>query len=144
MGKAEEAISYLNQGANCAQSILSAFSEELGIDKDLALRIASGFGGGMCQGEVCGAVTGAILVLNLKYGNSKMGDSETKEKIYHLIRSFSDEFRNRNGSINCSDLLGIDLQKEANRAVAREKGLFKDNCSRYVEAAVKIIENLDQ
>lgn len=140
MGKVEEAISYLNQGANCAQSILSAFSEELGIDKDLALRIASGFGGGMCQGEVCGAVTCAIMVLNIKHGNSKTDDSETKEKIYHLIRSFSDEFRHRNGSIHCSDLLGIDLRKEANRAVAREKGLFKNNCSRFVEDAIKILE----
>ncbi|MGE5628113.1 MAG: C-GCAxxG-C-C family protein [Solirubrobacterales bacterium] len=142
MEKIEQAISYLTQGANCAQSVLLAFSEDLGITEDLALKIASGFGGGMCQGEVCGAVTGAMMVLSLKYGDSGIPDSETKEKIYHLIRSFSDEFKNKNGSINCSNLLGIDLQKEENRAVARENGLFKDNCSRFVENAVKILETL--
>lgn len=140
MDKIQTAISYLTQGANCAQSILLTFSEELGMSEDLSLKIASGFGGGICQGEVCGAVTGAIMVLSLKYGDSGVPSSETKEKIYHLIRAFSDEFKNNNGSINCSDLLGIDLQKEANRAVAREKGLFKNNCSRFVENAVKILE----
>lgn len=140
MSKSENAIVNFNKGLNCSQCVLSAFSDSLGLDKDLALKIASGFGGGICQGEVCGAVSGAIMVLNLRYGNSKIEDSEAKEKIYRVIRAFSEEFKNMNGSIICSDLLGLDLKQEENRTLARENGLFKERCPKFVEDATNILE----
>ncbi|AYD39560.1 C_GCAxxG_C_C family protein [Clostridium fermenticellae] len=142
MGKSEYAIDSFNRGLNCCQSVLSVFSENLGLDKQTALKIASGFGGGMCQGNVCGAVTGAIMVLNLKYGNSKPEDGEAKEKTYHVIREFSKKFEDMNGSIMCNDLLGIDLKHEENRTIARQKGLFKEKCPKCVEDAINILETI--
>lgn len=140
MGKSESAVEKFKEGLNCSQCVLSAFSENLGLDKELALKIASGFGGGICQGEVCGAVTGAIMVLNLRYGNIGSEDSEAKEKVYRVIRAFSEKFKNMNGSIICNDLVGIDLKQEENRALARKKGLFRERCPKYVEDAINILE----
>lgn len=123
MGKAKSAVEKFKKGLNCSQCVLLTFSENLGLDKELALKIASGFGGGICQGEVCGA----IMALNLKYGNTSAEDSKAKEKIYHLVRAFSEEFKNKNGSIKCNDLVGIDLKKEANRALAERTIYLKKN-----------------
>lgn len=142
MGKSEDAIVNFKKGINCSQCVLSAFSEELGLDKELALKIASGFGGGICQGEVCGAVTGAIMVLNLKYGNSRAEDNEAKERVYEKIRLFSKEFEKINGSIVCRDLLGHDLKQEGARKYARENGLFKVVCPKAVKDAIEILENI--
>jgi len=140
MGKSENAIVNFKKGLNCSQCVLSAFSENLGLDKELALKIASGFGGGLCQGDVCGAVTGAVMVLSLRYGNSTSEDSEAKEKIYRVIRAFSEEFKDMNGSILCNDLIGLDLNKEENRMLARKNGLFKGKCPKFVEDAISILE----
>lgn len=133
MSKVESAIVNFKNGLNCSQSVLLAFSQELGLEKDLALKISSGFGGGICQGEVCGVVTGAVMVLNLKYGNSKQDDNESKEKVYEIIRLFNKEFTKINGSIICRDLLGYDLKQEGARKHAREKGLFEVICPKSGE-----------
>lgn len=142
MEKSKNAADNFNKGFNCSQCVLSEFSEELGLNKELALKIASGFGGGICQGEVCGAVTGAVMVLNLKYGNSQAEDKEAKEKIYEVVRAFSKKFADVHGSINCSYLLGVDLKQEENRKIAREKGLFKEKCPKFIESAVDIVSAL--
>lgn len=139
MRGSESAVKMFKEGLNCSQCILATFSESLGLEKELAIKIASGFGGGICQGEICGAVTGAMMVLNLKYGNSIAEDNEAKERIYEVIREFSEEFKVKNGAIKCSDLLGIDLKQKKNRVLARESGLFK-RCPKYVEDAIDILE----
>ncbi|KZL91927.1 C-GCAxxG-C-C family protein [Clostridium magnum] len=142
MGKSEEAIVNFEKGLNCSQCVLLAFSEELRVEKDLALKISYGFGGGMCQGEVCGAVTGAIIVINLRYGQNTIDDKESKEEIYKKIREFSEKFRNINGSIICRDLLGYDLKEEGERNRARENGVFTVVCPKAVKDAIEILENI--
>ncbi|MFL0196207.1 C-GCAxxG-C-C family protein [Clostridium sp. WILCCON 0269] len=142
MEKSENAVVNFKEGLNCSQCVLSAFSHDLELNNKLALKIASGFGGGMCQGEVCGAVTGAIMVLNVKFGNSEAKDRESKEKTYRMIRLFSEKFISINNSIVCRNLLGIDLKEEDNRNIARERGLFKIKCSKFIEDAINILENI--
>ncbi|MBC2582256.1 C-GCAxxG-C-C family protein [Clostridium sp. DJ247] len=143
MSKSEDAIVQFNKGGvNCTQCVLLSFSDELGLDKKLALKIAYGFGGGMCQGEVCGAVTGAIMVLNLKYGQDEIDDKESKEKIYEAVRVFSEKFKNINGSIICRDLLRYDLNQEGARKYARENGLFKEVCPKAIKDAIEILEDI--
>lgn len=137
MSKLEDIKELFNKGINCTQCVLLHFSDELGLDKELALKIAFGFGGGMCQGEVCGAVTGATMVLNLKYGQD---NNESKEKIYKIVRTFSEKFQDINGSIICRDLLGCDLKEESARKYAAEKGLFKEICPKVVKDAIEILE----
>ncbi len=130
---------------NCAQSVITTCGPEFGLDRETALRVAGGLGGGMGRlGEVCGAVTGAFLVIGLKHGKSHLEDdeSETKEKAYALVYEFADRFRARNGSILCRELLGCDIGTPAGRDQAREKGLFNDLCPKLVRDAVEILEQM--
>lgn len=142
MNKLENALLLFNQGFNCSQAVFSVFCEELGLEPRVALRIACGFGGGICQGETCGAVTGAVMVLGLKYGQSKVVDKESKEKTYEIIKEFSEKFKDVNQSISCKELLNFDLSKENGRALAREKGLFTSVCPKMIRDAVIILEEI--
>lgn len=142
MGKSEEAMLNFNKGLNCSQCVLVAFSEELGLSEDLALKISYGFGGGMCQGEVCGAVAAAVMVINLRYGQSEIEDKESKEKIYKRVREFSGKFKNINGSTICRDLLGYDLKEEGARKCAKENGAFEVVCPKAIKDAIEILENI--
>jgi C_GCAxxG_C_C family probable redox protein len=131
---------------NCAQSVLATCGPELGLDRETALRVAGGLGGGMGRlGEVCGAVTGAFLAIGLKHGKSHPEDSEseTKEKAYALVYEFADRFRTRHGSILCRELLGCDISTPEGSAQAREKGLFSDLCPMLVQSAVEILEQME-
>ncbi|MHA2282126.1 MAG: C-GCAxxG-C-C family protein, partial [Promethearchaeota archaeon] len=102
MSRIEKAISYFADGFSCSQSILSAFGTDFGLNTELALKIATGFGGGMGRlGGTCGAVTGAIMVIGLKYGRYKIEDMESKEKTYKLVREYMDNFIKVNGSTVC-------------------------------------------
>jgi len=142
MNKLENASLLFNQGFNCSQAVFSVFCEELGLNREVALKISSGFGGGMCQGEICGAVTGAAMVLSLKYGQSKVGDKESKEKTYEIIKEFSERFKDVNRSIICKELLNFDLSKENARTLAREKGLFTTICPKMIRDTVIILEEI--
>ena len=94
------------------------------------------------MGETCGAVTGAFMVIGLKYGNSKAEDNPSKEKAYSLVREFADRFQSRNGTIGCRELLGCELSTPEGRALAREKNLFATICPKLVQDAAKIIEQI--
>jgi C_GCAxxG_C_C family probable redox protein len=130
---------------NCAQSVIATCGPELGLDRESALRVAGGFGGGMGRlGEVCGAVTGAFMVIGLRHGksNPKDDESETKEKAYARVHEFGNRFRACNGSILCRELLGCDIGTEEGIAQAREMGLFDDICPKAVRDAVEILEQM--
>ena len=112
MNHKETAKELFSKGYYCSQAVLAAFSEELGISKELALKVASCFGGGMCKAEVCGACTGAILALGLKYGMYKDGDFESKQASNTNTVRFLDEFAQQNGSYICRELLGYDISSD--------------------------------
>lgn len=143
MKKPEQAVTYFNNGFNCAQAVLSVFSNQFNIDKETALKLASGFGGGMGRmAETCGAVTGAFMVLGLKYGNLKAEDKESKEKTYSLIKKFTDRFCAKNRSILCKEILGYDISSTQEHTIAREKGLFSQICPKCVKDSVEILEEM--
>ena len=142
--KSKRAVSYF-ESFNCAQSVIAACGPELGLDIETALRVAGGFGGGMGRlGEVCGAVTGAFMVIGLKHAKVHPEDDEgtTKEKAYTLVYEFAERFRSRHGSILCRELLGCDSGTPEGRTQAREKGAFEHVCPKVVEDAVEILEQL--
>jgi C_GCAxxG_C_C family probable redox protein len=142
--RSEKAVSCF-ENFNCAQSVIATCGPEIGLDRESALRVAGGFGGGMGRlGEVCGAVTGAFMVIGLKHGKSRPEDdeNETKEKAYALVYEFADRFRARNGAILCRELLGCDISTPDGRAQAKEKGLFSDLCPKLVGDAVEILEQM--
>ncbi|MDD3050692.1 MAG: C-GCAxxG-C-C family protein [Candidatus Cloacimonetes bacterium] len=142
MNRRKEALKTYEKGFNCSQSVLSAFKEEISLDKNLLLKIAAGFGGGMRKGEVCGAVSGAIMVLGLKYGNSIEGDVETKEHIYSLTREFMKRFEEKNGSVVCKQLLGYDLSNPEEHEILKKNDTFKQKCPFFIEDAVDILEEI--
>jgi len=111
------------RGYNCAQSVFSAFAEQHGIAGDTALRLSAPFGGGMGRaGEVCGALSGALLMLGLEFGNDR---PESKENVYRLVREFMGQFQRRNGYVRCSDLLGHDISTPEGLQAARNNNAFQ-------------------
>jgi len=139
MSKVEQAVSCFKDGFSCSQAILSTYGPELGIDKTTALKVSAPFGGGMARmGETCGAVTGALMVLGLKYAAGK----ESKEKLYSFVTEFASRFKSRNNSISCKELLGCALNTPEGQKIFKEKNLFATSCTHYVRDAAEIIEML--
>ena len=143
MSKAEEAKQLFESGANCAQAVAAAFAEECGISREMALQMASGFGGGMGRmREVCGAVSGMVMVAGLLRGNCDLDDKTAKDQDYALIQKLAARFREETGSIICRELLGLAPRQEdppvsENRTAQYYK---KRPCGEMVALAAAILE----
>jgi C_GCAxxG_C_C family probable redox protein len=144
MSRASEAAAVMSAShMNCAQSVLSVFATELGLDKTTALKIALGFGAGAGRtGGVCGAVSGAYMVIGLRQYPDISSAVERKEKVYSLVGEFNNKFKDIHRSIHCSDLLGCDLSTPQGLAAARSQKLFTTVCPGLVADAVTILEEL--
>jgi len=139
----EKAVERFAEGFNCAQAVLLAFSTPAEIDPAAAAKLVSGLGGGLGrQGDVCGAVTGAILVLGLRYGAALAGDKVAKENSYRLVREFTARFQERHGAILCRELLGCDIGTPDGLAQAKERSLFGTRCPMLVRTAAEILEQM--
>jgi C_GCAxxG_C_C family probable redox protein len=122
---------------------LTAFSDEFGLHDEVALRLACAFGGGMGRmARTCGAVTGAFMVIGLKYGQTKGNDKTAKDKTYALVKEFAGLFAKEYGSTECRELLACDISTPEGLKIANEKDLFKTICPKCIENAVKILEKL--
>lgn len=141
MSKSLEAVKIFNSGFNCAQAVLAAFCEPLGLDRATACRLASGFGGGIgAQGEICGALSGAIMVMGLKFGSAE-ADKTAKAETYRKTRQLAEEFKLRTGSLYCRDLLGFDLGTPEGQTQAKVPGSF-DKCDDFVKIAADILQEM--
>lgn len=138
----QKAVTTYKNGFHCSQAVLSAFSGKFGMDEQTALKLGGCFGGGMCCGEVCGAVTGALMVLGLQYGHSDAQDVQAKTLTNAKTMEFINAFKTENGSILCRDLLGYDVSVPEDLAVIREKKLFSQFCPKMVESAARILEKM--
>ncbi len=129
-------------GFNCSQAVFTALSEPLGLDRALALKIASPFGGGIGRtGETCGAVSGALMALGYHLGFSEP-DPQAKERVYTLTREFMRRFCEQNGALDCKALLGIDLSTPEGLQEARDQGVFTSKCLQFIAGAVAIAEEM--
>ena len=136
MSRAEAAVASYNGGCNCAQAVISAYCDQWGLDRDTALKVAGAFGGGMGRtGEVCGAVTGALMLIGLQ-----QSPNQTKDELYELTQLFLAEFKAQHGSIHCKELLGTEIITAESRKLAA--GKFKSVCPDLVADAVKIFEKI--
>jgi C_GCAxxG_C_C family probable redox protein len=124
---------------NCAQTVFSLYASELGLDEKTALRIASGFGGGMTRAKTCGAVTGAYMVIGLKHGHD-ISDPEKKANTKMLIQKFNREFEKRHGSLICKKLIGFDISKPEGSEAAGKEGVFETKCPLFLKTSCEIIE----
>ena len=143
MSRAEEAKKQFEKGFSCAPAVLSTYSEQLGLEKAFALKIACGFGGGIGRmGRTCGAVTGAVMVIGLKHGQVNLADVESRQKTYTLVKEFVDGFTALHGSIECRELIGYDLSKSSDFESARESGVFQNKCPGFVYDSARILEDV--
>lgn len=141
--KVDKAIDSFRSGLNCAQSVVSAYTDELNVDNRLAMSISCGFGGGMGRlQETCGAVTGAFMVIGI-YNCKKYSDNkDRKEESYAMIQRFSDKFKSINGATDCKTLINCDLKTEEGHRYAKENNLFEKVCEKCISDSVGIIEEL--
>jgi C_GCAxxG_C_C family probable redox protein len=145
MSKAENASATFVKGFNCAQAVLSSFGEEFGLDPVMAYRVAAAFGGGMGHmGDTCGAVTGAFMVIGLKYGLTVADGSQSHWEAFSAVQEFVQEFKSRNGSIVCREILGVDINNRAKFRDAMKQGIPQKICPKLVRDAVEIAEGLLQ
>lgn len=108
----EIALKLFNEKYNCAQAIMIAYSDLVNIDKDMAFKIASGFGGGIARlGKTCGTINAAVMILSLRHGGVEKEDIESNTKTREIIRKFIKEFSENHTGINCTDLLTEDEGK---------------------------------
>ncbi len=140
---AAQAVEAFCNGCNCSQAVLSSYAERYGLDADLAMRIATGLGGGVGRmGGTCGTLTGAALVLGLVLGPRDKQDLAAKNATYDATRLLQQRFIEKHGSNQCRDLLQQDLADEATYRQARASGLFKTRCPAFVETAVSLLDEI--
>lgn len=142
MDVTEKALELFRNNFNCAQSVFTAFSEDYGLPRETALKIASGLGGGVRCGEVCGAAAGAVLVIGLKNGHSQLGDTEAKTLCNQETAEFMRRFMERNGNCTCRELLGVDLSKLDPAEAAQKRSTFQTICTDLVSGACETLEDM--
>ncbi|MGA2062247.1 MAG: C-GCAxxG-C-C family protein [Thermoguttaceae bacterium] len=141
MEKRQIAAEKFSEGYNCAQSVFYCFCDDLGFDKNTALKMATGLGGGMGRKEeVCGAVTGGIIVLGAKYGRGEKDDRAATELTYQKTRELMERFAAKYGTFICRQLLGgCELTSEEGQKQYKKKDLFNKVCKPCVESVVEML-----
>lgn len=142
--KNEVAVEKFLEGYNCAQAVFYSFSDDLQFDKNTALKLACGFGAGMGRKEeVCGAVTGGILVIGAKYGRGENEDKAATELTYTKTRELMNRFAEKHGSFICRKLLkDCELTTEEGQKYFKDKDLFNKTCRHCVDSVVEILEHI--
>ena len=143
MNRSEQAKELFLSGYNCAQSVLLSFADDLKFSKELAQKMAAGFGGGMGkQQETCGAVTGAIMVLGLLKGEDVNNNDELKASSYGAVKELTRDFVAAYKSTKCADLIACDLNTPEGSARFKEEEIMENVCAPCVKKAVEIVEKL--
>lgn len=135
----EDALRHFQvEKCNCAESVLWALAESMGDRTKCVPRIATAFGGGTAgQGDACGALAGAAMVLGLRYGRDSGDDVESKAVTYGKVRELYEAFRTEFGSIRCIDLIGFSLLTSEGIARANEVDLHQNVCPAFVRFAAE-------
>ena len=142
--RADRALEWFGQGYNCAQAILLAYGEQFGLERELALKLALGLEGGLGRtGEVCGAVSGACLVLGLEAGcREDASGAEGRKLANRRVREFSRRFQKRYGAVACRQLIGSDPGTRSGMLAATARRVFTRRCPEYVTGAAQILEEM--
>ena len=143
--KASQALHNFENGMNCAQSVVSVFAENLGLDLGTALRLTSALGGGVGRKqEICGAFSGAAIVIGLMHGNQTPSDKESKEMANTLTRQFLDKMEHEYGGLTCWHVLGTSLETNADRDKVKELNLTATKCNPCILSVVELLEQMEK
>ncbi len=145
MNRVDMAEKLFQEGYNCSQSVVAAYSDLYGIDQEQALKLSAGFGGGIGRlREVCGAVSGMTMIAGLETGTAKKMDDEGKKYNYEVVQKLAEEFKNLSGSIICRELLNLDADVYTDPTPqTRTKEYYNTRpCHQLVRDAAEIIEKV--
>lgn len=143
MDREEIAIGYFKNGYNCSQSVLTSFKDILNIEEDELLKISSGFGAGMGRlQKTCGAVTGANMVIGLKYGRGINENRDANEKTYSLVKQLVAEFKKLNFTTKCADLVRCDLNTDEGQKYFVKNELMEKVCAKCIKDSVNILNKI--
>lgn len=145
MNHQEKALQLFHQGYNCAQAVFASFADEMCLDEKFALRLSSCFGGGMGRmREVCGAVSGALMVLGALKGYDQLDDRTAINGHYAAVQDFAAQFREIHESIICRDLLNLRRgEKSTPSPTVRTDAFYQERpCDRCIADAVEILETM--
>jgi C_GCAxxG_C_C family probable redox protein len=141
LAAAETAARHFDQGHNCAEAVLRAFADDRGEEE--VVRLATGFGGGMGRdGAQCGALAGAAMALGLWFGRLDAEDEVAKERCYESVHELRDRFREACGSVDCRDLVAVDLRTEAGRRAYEDGAVSATVCRQCVREAARIVAEI--
>lgn len=127
---------------HCSQIVMKQWAEDLGYNEDEALRFTAPLGGGCFNGDVCGCVSAAMVVIGMKHGHCELGDVEGNAHMMQKVAEFHKRFLEKHGSIVCRQLTGYDFSKEGELARAMEAGKLFDVCPNYVNSALEILDEI--
>ncbi len=138
----ERAVNNFKSGYNCAQSVFLAFAEDLGFDKETALKLTSSFGGGMGRlREVCGAVSSMFMAAGILRGYTSCNDDIAKENHYRLVQELAHKFKALHKTIICRELLGLDIDEDSPVPSKRTEAYYAERpCESFIRTAAEIIE----
>ena len=142
MTRPEKAEALFRSGYNCAQSVVTAFAPDFGLTQEEAERISAAFGGGFSRlRETCGTVSGAAMVLSLRYGAGTGSDREKKTRLYATVQDFAKAFAAQHGSYICRELLALGPGPDSPVPEARTDAYYSRRpCAKYVRAAAELLE----
>lgn len=142
--KSDIAVVKFLEGYNCAQSVLYSFCDDLQFDKNTALKMVCGLGAGMGRKEeVCGAVTGGIIVLGTKYGRGEKDSRAAAELTFKKTRQLMEQFEEKHGTYICRKLInGCELTTKEGQKQFKEDDLLNKTCKLCVRRVVEILENI--
>jgi len=141
--RVEEALSNMQRYGSCCTGVLATYSPELGIEKDLAAGLGRGMAGGIGGlGHVCGAVSGAVLVIGLKTTyKANINDMAAGFKTMESVREFVSKFEEKHSCIQCRELIGYDISTQEKSMTAMRANAFA-NCPKFIESAVTILDDI--
>ena len=139
----EKAVALFRQGFNCSQSVCAAYAEQFGLDRELALRVSGGFGGGIGRtGEICGALSGSIIIIGLKHSAVRGDDKAARLKTYDYVMEFLKRFKSRNNSLLCRELIGCDISTPEGYKRALDEKIIATRCPKFLRDAAEILDEI--
>lgn len=142
VSRVQDAMQRFGEGQACSQAVLGAYAASFGLDPGQALRLSAGFATGLRLEGICGAASGAIMVLGLAACDDGCAVREGRTGIAAAVDEFNSRFRQSVGALNCPDIIGCDLRTAEGRQAAQQQGLFASRCLPSVQAAAEILEEL--
>ncbi len=139
---ANKAVDAFKTNLNCAQAVFTTYCEDFGINVKTARRVASCFGAGMFEGETCGAVTGALMLIGAKYGDFDKHDYDKKQFLESRVKMFKSSFVKKYGTLKCKELINFDLGTEEGKILAKENNVFSEICTGFIKTSSEIIEEI--